>query len=128
MLDGKCITAVPLNIAVEKVRGFIADNKADVIEIGESRLILGIDGKSDAPQRRKTDRATPFLIELDLREISWDDNPEPETQRQRTIVQVTIRPKRKRDRRHREADERARRLLASLKSYLIAQDYDRLGK
>jgi hypothetical protein len=42
----------------------------------------------------------------------------------RTIVHVSIRPQRSRDRRRRDVLERAQRLAASLKSYLIAQDHD----
>ena len=41
----------------------------------------------------------------------------------RTVVQITIRPKRQRDRRRNGADECARHLFVSLKSYLMAQDY-----
>ncbi len=128
LLSRKVITAVPLKLAVEKLRGFIADNKAEIIEITENRVTIGIDGRNDAMQRRSTDRPTPFLIELELREIVWNDASSHESSSQRTVVHVTIRPKRHRDRRRRECDERARRLLAGLKSYLMAQDYDRLGK
>ena len=42
----------------------------------------------------------------------------------RTIIHVTIRPQRSRDRRRRDVLERAQRLAASLKSYLVAQDHD----
>ena len=42
-------------------------------------------------------------------------------------IHVTIRPQRSRDRRRRDVLERAQRLAASLKSYLIAQDHDRQG-
>jgi hypothetical protein len=37
---------------------------------------------------------------------------------------VSIRPQRSRDRRRRDVLERAQRLAASLKSYLVAQDHD----
>jgi hypothetical protein len=46
----------------------------------------------------------------------------------RTIVHVTIRPQRARDRRRRDVLERAQRLAASLKSYLVAQDHDAKSK
>lgn len=37
-----------------------------------------------------------------------------------TMMRVVVRPRRKRDRRRNEATERARQLVASLKSYLMA--------
>jgi hypothetical protein len=117
-----------LNLAVEKLRGFISDNKAEIIDISESRVTLGIDGKSDLLHRRSTDHPTAFLIELELREIIWDQPAVGESVSVRTVVHVTIRPKRHRDRRRRDSTERARRLLLGLKSYLMAQDYDHLGK
>jgi len=128
LLSRKVITAVPLNLAVEKLRGFISDNKAEIIDISESRVTLGIDGKSDLLHRRSTDHPTAFLIELELREIIWDQPAVGESVSVRTVVHVTIRPKRHRDRRRRDSTERARRLLLGLKSYLMAQDYDHLGK
>jgi diguanylate cyclase (GGDEF)-like protein len=128
LLSRKVITAVPLHLAVEKLRGFIADNKADIIEISENRLTLGIDGKSDLLQRRNTDHPTPFLIELELREIVWDRVAAGENPSLRTVIHITIRPKRNRDRRRGDASDRARLLLLGLKSYLMAQDYDHLGK
>jgi hypothetical protein len=39
---------------------------------------------------------------------------------------VVIRPQRARDRRQRDALERARQLLGSLKAYLVAQEFDML--
>jgi hypothetical protein len=41
---------------------------------------------------------------------------------------VSIRPQRSRDRRRRDVLERAQRLAASLKSYLVAQDHDPRGE
>jgi hypothetical protein len=38
------------------------------------------------------------------------------------VVHVVVRPKRQRDRRRRDSIERARQLLVSLKSYLMAHD------
>ena len=40
----------------------------------------------------------------------------------RTLINVAIRPQRGRDRRQRDVLERARQLLGSLKSYLVAQE------
>jgi hypothetical protein len=41
----------------------------------------------------------------------------------RTLIHVAVRPRRNRDRRRRDASERARRLVSSVKSYLMAHDY-----
>ena len=63
----------------------------------------------------------PFVIDLEFEEAMT-----PNTGRGqgllRTLVNVSIRPQRGRDRRRRDVLERARQLLFSLKSYLVAQE------
>jgi hypothetical protein len=62
----------------------------------------------------------PFLIEID-----FEEEPIPENSKStlsRTFIQVVVRPRKDRDRRRRDAIERATKLLASLKSYLMAQE------
>jgi hypothetical protein len=44
---------------------------------------------------------------------------------ERTIVRVSVRPVRSRDRRQTDVLERAGKMLANLKSYLVAQEIDR---
>jgi len=85
--------------------------------------MLEIAGQDLPMTRRNHDRPTPFLVELDLEEIPSDGDARSAGTELRTVVQVTVRPKRQRDRRRHEADERARHLFVSLKSYLMAQDY-----
>ena len=74
--------------------------------------------------RRWSDRPVPFLIELTLGEIAA---PSRQTLT-KTAIHVVVRPKRQRDRRRRDVNERAKALVASLKSYLMAQDRDVAGE
>ncbi len=119
----RLVTVVPLQVAAEKLRGFVADQAAEIIEIEDNRLVLEITGQNLPMLRRTSDRATPFLMELDLEEVEPEAESRSAGKERRTVVQVTIRPKRQRERRRDGADERARQLFASLKSYLMAQDY-----
>jgi hypothetical protein len=65
-----------------------------------------------------------FLIELTFEESNEPGNNKKAAIQSRTVIQVVIRPKRQRDRRRRDAAERARQLLLSLKSYLMASDFN----
>ena len=119
-MERQLVTVVPLTVAAEKLRGFVADHDAEIFEIEDNRVSLKLD-ESQAPlMRRWNDRPVPFLIELSFEEAESD--PEMRKPISRTIVRVIIRPKRQRDRRRRDTSERARQLLLSLKSYLMAQD------
>jgi hypothetical protein len=123
VLERSLITAVPLRLTAEKLRGFIFDQGAEIVEVSENNVTLQIDGRSSPAMQRRSDRPTPFLIELRLQETRLDAGRNQATNASRTLAHVTIRPKRQRDRRRRDVVDRARQLLSSLKSYLMAQDY-----
>jgi diguanylate cyclase (GGDEF)-like protein len=123
LLQRRVITAVPLKLAAEKLRGFVLDHDADVLEVSPNRAVLEIAARHVPMTRRSGDRASPFLVEIQLEEIRLKLEGSTGGSDLRTVVHVEIRPKRHRDRRRRDADERARQLLASLKSYLMAEDF-----
>jgi len=138
LLDRTLITSVPLAVAIQKLQGFVADHNAEVTSIDEHNVALRIHGTKLPMTRRSSDRPVPFYIDLhfDEKKIALNgirhDNDgnriETGDLALRTLVHVSIRPKRNRDRRRRDAVERARRLLASLKSYLMANDHGQSGK
>ncbi|MEX2174905.1 MAG: diguanylate cyclase [Pirellulaceae bacterium] len=122
VLQRTLATSMPLNVVVEKMRGFVADHFAQIDSITENHVVLSIDDDSAPILRRDGDRPVPFVID-----VKFDDARGPEENRAaprmiRTLVYVVIRPQKSRDRRRRDVTERALRLLASLRSYLVAQD------
>ena len=107
----KC--SVPVNVVTEKVRGFISDNSAEVLNAEQGAVELMFDEKN-FPERRQADR--PFSLTMQL-ELKLNDNGYG------TLIDVVIRSRKGRDRRIEENVERAELLLKSLKAYLIAEDY-----
>jgi diguanylate cyclase (GGDEF)-like protein/PAS domain S-box-containing protein/putative nucleotidyltransferase with HDIG domain len=116
LIQRNLLADVPANVVAEKVRGFIADHEAEIVETEENFVVLCVDERYMPLQRRQSDRPTSLVIELLLRE-----NAHAHLNRSGTLIEVTIRPKRIRDRR-RDAARRADQLLTSLKSYLMAQE------
>jgi hypothetical protein len=114
---------MPFNVVVEKVRGFVADHHASVDSITEKYLALKIEAHQTGGARRVTDRPVPFVIEMRFEEPSPQDKNRGQGKMTRTIIHVSIRPQRHRDRRRSDGLQRAQQLAASLKSYLVAQDY-----
>jgi diguanylate cyclase (GGDEF)-like protein/PAS domain S-box-containing protein len=124
VLERTLATSVPFNVVVEKMRGFVSDHHASIDSITENYLVLKLEGHRTTGARRASDRPVPFIIEMRFEEAS--ETPQSRSAKVlRTIIHVTVRPQRNRDRRRRDVLERAQRLASSLKSYLIAQDYDR---
>jgi len=118
-------TEVPINVAIEKLRGFVTDQQARIVATRDNRVEMEITSQQMGMHRRRADRPTPFRIELEF----------SERRRERTnnvglaagsyaltVAKVTIRPRRSRNRRHQELEDRARLILQSLKGYLMAQE------
>ncbi|MEW4454437.1 diguanylate cyclase [Bremerella sp. JC817] len=110
-------TRVPLNLAAEKIRGFVADHRAEVLQVTENSIKVMIDGESLPLQRRVADRAVPLILDLHFSAMMVENGS------QHTKVQISISPRRNRDRRKRDAVERARHLLLSLQSYMVAYEF-----
>jgi diguanylate cyclase (GGDEF)-like protein/PAS domain S-box-containing protein len=125
LLERQLVTTVPMNVAIEKLRGFVADHHADVVSIDADRLVLKIEGGDLPMTRRFSDRPVPFVIEIHFTEKQVATKTLSGDERGafvRTFADVVIRPRRNRDRRRRDTDQRALQLLLSLKSYLMAQE------
>ena len=122
LLKQTLYTIVPLKVTAEKLRGFIADHQGHILVVGDNRVVVKIDGHQTPLLRRASDRPVPFILELTFDEQIVLDNDGQTRRPMGTVVHVTVRPSRQRDRRQRDRVERARQLVASLKSYLVASD------
>jgi diguanylate cyclase (GGDEF)-like protein len=127
LIEVELVTMVPIEVAVQKLRGFIADHAAKIVKTEENMLELALtDGHAEV-NRRASDRPMTFVIRLQLSQRHME---RANTQGfaagsyVETRIGVTIRPRRDRDRRRDAAMEKARRLLGSLKSYLMAREDD----
>jgi diguanylate cyclase (GGDEF)-like protein/putative nucleotidyltransferase with HDIG domain len=122
LLEQKLVSLVPLSIVVEKMRGFVADHQAQVVDVEGGHVRLNFAGESGF-FRRRADRAVPLTIELTFEERAAGkgvatDGPS------KTCILVRVLLQHNRDRRHADAIQRARQLLNSLRSYLMAVDDD----
>ena len=125
VLESTLVTPVPMKVAIEKLRGFVADQDAEISELGDDHLRLSISGDRSPFLQRLNDRCVPFLIDLYLSEhrpiFSTDANGQESTAIPTgTQIVVNISPRKNRDRRRVDVTVRARQMLASLQSYLMA--------
>ena len=125
LVETQLVTQVPLDITVQKLRGFIADQEAKVLKATEHCLCLEATDNGDSMNRNSAGRPISFLIDIELSE----ERVERENAAglasgvyAQTVAKVSLRPSRKRDRRRGMAVDRARLLLGSLKSYLMAKE------
>lgn len=122
LVERQLCTSVPMNIAVEKLRGFLADHHADILSIDENLINFQIDGQYVAQTRRGGDRQVSFLVSMRFEPGKVKPSSRHNGTVARTVFHVSIRPRRNRDRRHGDVLERANQLVSSLRSYLMAHD------
>jgi diguanylate cyclase (GGDEF)-like protein len=130
ILKQNLVTAVPIKMAVEKLRGFVADHQAKIVSTEGNHIRLEIFDKPGSRLRRLTDRSASFWLDVVFEEEQLLDNNRsdvataPLARSVRTKIHVTVAPRRERDRRREEALSRARRLLLSFRAYLMASEED----
>jgi diguanylate cyclase (GGDEF)-like protein/PAS domain S-box-containing protein len=130
LVEATLVTMVPIEVAVQKLRGFIADQNAKIIKTNDTELQLLVTDGGASITRRADDRATAFVIHLRLSQQHTqrtNTNGLAAGNYVETRIEVEIRPRRDRDRRRDATVEKARRLLGSLKSYLMAREDDGKG-
>ncbi len=120
------VTPVPIRMAIEKLRGFVADHEARIVKTDADRVELEIADQNTGRARRLTDRPMAFRLELHFSEqrpqrVGATGSTEGVT---RTQIRVRVTPSRTRDRRRQDVLERARDVLASFRSYLMATEVD----
>ena len=94
LVQKRLVTTVPLKMAVEKIRGFVADHHAEIESIEGQLITLKISAGWSGFLKRKSDRPAAFIIELRLTEERPEADAEAakETRLLRTQVQLTHPP------------------------------------
>lgn len=116
------LTPVPIDLTIEKLRGFIADHRAEIIEVAENQLSLKVTSGSSPGGRRRVDHKISFHATLTLSEVQQDEIPADRPHlRGATKVHLELKPIRNRDRRRREMKESVKLMIASFRSYLMGE-------
>ncbi|QDV66836.1 putative diguanylate cyclase YdaM [Rosistilla carotiformis] len=125
-VKAKLATRVPVEMVIEKLRGFIADHNAEILKVQDQRLELRLDVRSSIHGRRSADGVSAFHLRINLDERDVETGYQGESNLMReTVIDANVSPWRSRDRRNREVKNACRNVIASLKSYLMADYIDR---
>jgi diguanylate cyclase (GGDEF)-like protein len=127
LIERVLISESPLAVCIEKLRGFVADQHGEIEAAKGNSIRVRVGDETGSFFRRMTDRPVRLVMNVDF------DDVEQERQRvggprrygnARTRIHLTIVPKKSRDRRQVQLQERARQLLVSLRSYLMATEWE----
>jgi diguanylate cyclase (GGDEF)-like protein len=121
LAEQKLVSLVPMSLVIEKLRGFVSDHQAKITSANEEEVRLHFPG-SGGLFRRGGDRKVPLTIEIHFLPPPAKKEAEPAVGGSKTYIHVRVLLHRSRDRRKDDAVDRARQLLASLRSYLMASE------
>ncbi len=116
------VTRVPIDLAIEKLRGFIADHQAEIIRVEENHVSLRLTAVSQQAGRRRADQQISLRVEMTLSEANVENATAntPST----TNVHISLQPLRNRDRRNAGLKACYEQVQESLKSYLMGEILD----
>lgn len=123
LVETQLVTNVPVELAIEKLRGFISDRSARILKVTDDEVRLEV--SESTVNKRGVAQQIPYTIEIKFtqeRESKTNTAGLAAGEYVYTSAEVAIRPKRERDRRKGQVAERARLLLGSLKSYMMARE------
>lgn len=122
------LAAVPKEVAIQKLQGFIHDHKAELVKVKDSDLVIRVNSNS-GQGRRQDERSVAMVLEVNIQTVDVLSEGRTQTYQSRTRFTVVVKPVRSRDRRLSTLSGQARQLLASFQAYLVAQEVDEeLGK
>ena len=103
LIEQTLVTPVPLQMTIEKLRGFVADHRAAILKIDGNQVQLETAEKDGSRLRRITDRPVVFLLNLRLEEERVQkEEGENAPQIVRTKIAVAVSLRRERDRRRKD--------------------------
>lgn len=116
------VTRVPIDLAIEKLRGFVADHQAEIIRVEENHVSLRLTAVSQQAGRRRADQQISLRVEMTLSEANVENATAntPST----TNVHISLQPIRNRDRRNAGLKACYEQVQESLKSYLMGEILD----
>jgi len=122
-VEQRLVTPVPLWVAVEKLRGFIADHRAKVLHVEANHVAMLVQIDPPKRSRRFGDRPVVFRVDVQLHEESAERAPRESALPApwaHTRIRVAIAPEKSRERRRDQIVDRAKEVLTSFRSYLMA--------
>ena len=125
VVETSLTSAVPIDIAIEKLRGFVSDHQAKIISTLENSVELEVSSEKVSYDRRKADQHVIFRVELEFTEVRVERSNNlgfASGEYAHTQVDLKIRPKRTKKCRKADMAERARLIQQSIKAYLMAKD------
>lgn len=115
--EKKLVTSVPVDIVIEKIRGFISDFNACIESTESNSVVFTLDSNHTHVSRRSGDRPAKFRVNLRVEEPANIQHSVD------TLIHVSIAVVKPRDRRGGSLAVCLEEVYRSLRSYLVAKEF-----
>ena len=118
------LTNVPLDVTLQKLKGFVSGFQAAVIEVESDRIILEVDCRKAPIPQTKNERLCKFHLEIGITEVEMNAGGKKGNVKTCTLLNLRIGPVRSRDRRTDALVSQATRLKTAFQGVMVAHDMD----
>jgi hypothetical protein len=118
------ITNVPRDVTLEKLKGFVLEFKATVLQVSNDSVELEVDCRNVPIPQTQNERLGKFRMSLTIAELETKTPGRTKEIKICTLLELAIRPIRSRDRRNEVIQSQILRLKAALQGLMLANDVD----
>jgi diguanylate cyclase (GGDEF)-like protein/PAS domain S-box-containing protein len=124
LVEKEYLASVPEEVAIQKLKDFIADHQAEILSATNSHVSIRIDGQKSEGVRRRGERAAIIMLDISVQGVKICSQGRSKSYLNRTRFKVSARPIKARDRRSAILAGQINQILHSFKAYLVAQEID----
>lgn len=124
ILEKEYLASVPEEVAIQKLKGFIADHKAEVLSATSTHVSIRIDGQNSDGVRRRGERVAVIMLDINIQGVKICTHGRSKSYQNRTKFSVKARTIKARDRRSAVLMGQINQILHSFQAYVVAQEID----
>lgn len=124
VLRFELMTNVPYKMTLEKLKGFVNEFKATVVQVTHDSVIMDVDCRTAPIPQSRNERLGSFRISIRLIDVEVETNSPGNKLKTCTVLDMEIVPIRGRDRRSETNLSQMLRLKTSLQGWMLAIEMD----
>ncbi len=113
------LSAVPFDVAVQKLEGFVGDHRAEVLSTKENEVSIRVMGG----QGRRGEHRIAMILNVQFQDVKFC-TARTKVYQNRTKFNVSIHPVKPRDRRQTVIAGQAHQIMLSFQAYIVGQEID----
>ena len=111
-------------MTLEKLKGFVSEFNASVIDVGCDKIVLEVDCRRTPIPQTKNERLGKFVMEIGVTELEMNAGGKKGNVKTCTLLELLISPVRSRDRRSDALESQAIRLKTAFQGVMVAHEMD----